>query len=46
MATLAWLCAVHEIVTRWLHREVPDLEATIPALTRMLLRSIGAGPKE
>ena len=46
VATLAWLGAVNEIVTQWLHAEVPDLEATIPALTRVLLRSIGAGPKE
>ncbi len=46
VATLAWLGAVNEIVTQWLHGEVPDLEATIPALTRILLRSIGTGPKE
>ena len=46
MATLAWLGAGNEIVTQWLHREVPDLEATIPALTGILLRSIGTGPKE
>ena len=46
VATLAWLGAVNEIVTQWLHGEVPDLAATIPAFTRVLLRSIGAGPKE
>ncbi|MBI2158922.1 MAG: TetR/AcrR family transcriptional regulator [Candidatus Rokubacteria bacterium] len=46
VAALAWLGAVNEIVTQWLHGEVPDLEATIPALTRILLRSIGTGPKE
>ena len=46
VATLAWLGAVNEIVTQWLHGAVPDLEATIPALTRILLRSIGTGPKE
>lgn len=44
VATLAWLGAVNEIVTQWLHDALPDLEATIPALTRVLLRSIGAGP--
>lgn len=42
VATLAWLGAVNEIVTQWLHGEVPDLEATIAPLTRILLRSIGA----
>jgi AcrR family transcriptional regulator len=46
VATLAWLGAVNEIVTQWLHGDVPDLEATIPALTRILLRSIGTGPEE
>jgi AcrR family transcriptional regulator len=46
VATLAWLGAVNEIVIQWLHGDVSDLEATIPALTRILLRSIGAGPKE
>jgi len=42
VATLAWLGAVNEIVTQWLHGEVPDLAATIPPLTRVILRSIGA----
>jgi len=42
VATLAWLGAVNEIVTQWLHGEVPDLAATIPPLTRVLLRSIRA----
>ena len=41
VATLAWLGAVNEIVIRWLHGDVPDLGASIPALTRLLLRSIG-----
>ncbi len=46
VATLAWLGAVNEIVTQWLHGDVRDPEATIPTLTRILLRSIGAGPGE
>lgn len=43
VATLAWLGAVNEVVIQWLHGEIADLRATIPALTRLLLRSIGAG---
>ncbi len=39
VATLAWLGAVNEIVIQWLHDDVHDLKATIPALTRILLRS-------
>jgi AcrR family transcriptional regulator len=42
IATLAWLGAVNEIVVQWLHGGVEDLAATIPALTGLLLRSIGA----
>ena len=42
VATLAWLGAVNEIVVQWLHGTVHDLGATIPALTRLLLRSIGS----
>lgn len=42
VATLAWLGAVNEVVIQWLHRRVPDLDATVPELTRLLLRSIGA----
>jgi AcrR family transcriptional regulator len=41
LTTLAWLGAVNEVVAQWLHRAVPDLRATIPALTGLLLRSIG-----
>ena len=44
VVTLAWLGAINEIVTQWLHGGVDDLGATIPPLTRLLLRSIGAGP--
>ncbi len=43
VATLAWLGAVNEVVVQWLHGGVHDLAATIPALTGLLLRSIGAG---
>jgi TetR/AcrR family transcriptional regulator, fatty acid metabolism regulator protein len=42
VATLAWLGAINEVVIQWLHGEVRDLRATIPALTGLLLRSIGA----
>jgi AcrR family transcriptional regulator len=44
LATLVWLGAVNEIVVQWLHGAVDDLAATIPDLTRLLLRSIGAAP--
>jgi len=42
VATLAWLGAVNEIIVQWLHGAVGDVAATIPALTRLLLRSIGS----
>ena len=42
VATLAWLGAVNEIVVQWLHGRLGDLPATVPTLTRLLLRSIGA----
>lgn len=43
VATLAWLGAVNEVVIQWLHRGRPELIAeAVPALTRILLRSIGA----
>ena len=42
VTTLAWLGAINEIVVQWLHGALDDVSATIPALTRVLLRSIGA----
>jgi TetR/AcrR family transcriptional regulator, fatty acid metabolism regulator protein len=42
IATLAWLGAVNEVVVDWLHHRDRDPGAAIPALTRLLLRSIGA----
>lgn len=42
VATLAWLGAVNEVVAAWLHGRLEDLEATVPALTGLFLRSIGA----
>jgi AcrR family transcriptional regulator len=42
VATLAWLGAVNEVVIDWLHHPGRDLDAAIPSLTRLLLRSIGA----
>ena len=43
VATLAWLGAVNEIVIQWLQSGEPDLlSRTVPALTPILLRSIGA----
>jgi AcrR family transcriptional regulator len=42
VATLAWLGAVNEVVIQWLHAGEPDLLGrAVPALTPMLLRSIG-----
>jgi AcrR family transcriptional regulator len=43
VATLAWLGAVNEVVIQWLHDGRPDLlSEAVPALTPLLLRSIGA----
>src|SRR3989441_1278039 len=42
VATLAWLGALNEIVVQGLHRGVRGLTETIPPLTRVLPRSIGA----
>jgi hypothetical protein len=40
--TLGWLGAVNEVVIQWLHTGEPDLlTRAVPALTPMLLRSIG-----
>ena len=42
VATLAWVGAVNELVIQWLHGGEPDLlTRVVPALTPMLLRSIG-----
>lgn len=41
VATLAWLGAVNEVVVQWLHTGERELETTVPALTALLLRSIG-----
>jgi AcrR family transcriptional regulator len=43
VATLAWLGAVNEVVVQWLAGRLPDLAASIPALTRLLLGSIRDG---
>jgi AcrR family transcriptional regulator len=44
VATLAWVGAVNEVVVQWLNTGEPDLLARgVPALTPMLLRSIGVG---
>jgi TetR/AcrR family fatty acid metabolism transcriptional regulator len=43
VATLAWLGAVNEVVIQWLHSDEFDLlTRAVPALTPMLLQSIGA----
>jgi len=44
VATLAWLGAVNEVVIQWLHTGRPELAEALPALTAILLRSIGAAP--
>jgi AcrR family transcriptional regulator len=41
VATLAWLGAVNEIVVQWLHTGTPPLAESVPALTALLLSSIG-----
>ena len=42
VATFAWLGAVNELVIQWLHGDEPlSLTRVVPALTPMLLRSIG-----
>jgi AcrR family transcriptional regulator len=42
VATLAWLGAINEIVIQWLYTGAPALSESVPSLTRLLLRSIGA----
>jgi len=45
IATLAWLGAINEVVIQWLHAGRPELATeAVPALTTLLLRSIGATP--
>jgi AcrR family transcriptional regulator len=41
VATLAWLGAVNEVVVQWLSAGTPAPAESIPALTHLLLRSIG-----
>ena len=41
IATLAWLGAINEVVVQWLRAETSDIEASVPALTGLLLRAIG-----
>jgi AcrR family transcriptional regulator len=43
VATLAWVGALNEVVIQWLYNGRPDLlSEAVPALTPLLLRSIGA----
>lgn len=43
IAAYAWLGAINEVVTRWVYVGQPDpLDAALPELRAMLLRSIGA----
>jgi hypothetical protein len=42
LTATVWLGAINEIVVRWIYTGQPDpLEDAIPALTRLLLQSIG-----
>jgi AcrR family transcriptional regulator len=42
LAACAWMGALNEMVLRWLHTGQPDaLEEAVPALRRLLLRSVG-----
>jgi AcrR family transcriptional regulator len=40
LATLAWLGAINEVVIAWLRTGTPDLDAAVPALTRLLLGGV------
>jgi TetR/AcrR family fatty acid metabolism transcriptional regulator len=44
VAAWAWVGAVNELVTQWLYGELADLASAVPALSGLLLRSIGAPP--
>jgi TetR/AcrR family fatty acid metabolism transcriptional regulator len=47
IAACVWLGAVNEVVLRWLFDPDPEpLEAALPALRGMLLRSIGVDPDQ
>lgn len=43
VASLAWMGALNEVVICWVYTGQPEPEEALPALRRMLLRSIGAG---
>lgn len=42
----AWLGAIYELVVRWLYTGEPPLESALPALSQLLLRSIGISPTD
>jgi len=47
LAAHVWLGAIYEVVTRWLHTGQPArLQDAIPALTDLLLRSVGIETEE
>lgn len=41
LAASAWMGAISEVVLRWLHNRRPPLVEAVPALTSLLLRSVG-----
>ncbi len=41
IAAYAWMGALNEVVIRWIHTGVPELERALPALRIFLLRSVG-----
>ena len=41
IAAYAWMGALNEVVIRWIHTGVPDLEKALPELRVFLLRSVG-----
>lgn len=45
IAAYAWMGALNEVVIRWIHTGIPDLERALPALRIFLLRSVGV-PEE
>ncbi len=46
IAAYAWMGALNEVVIRWIHTGVPDLDRSLPALRVFLLRSVGVSEEK
>jgi AcrR family transcriptional regulator len=46
IAAYAWMGAINEVVIRWIHTGLPDLEDALPALRVFLLRSVGVSEEK